>query len=140
MNRYRARWDLQLAEMASNKEIHSVEFDMQDKTVELPAYKSAVETTDKLLRRIKRKAQDIPVLLVLIDDFEPYKSDWKKLADKHAFPLFVPMRHVVIPSEAYLKDRAHYNQLGNQIVGEAFIKSAVHRGLLLPDPSSAKPG
>jgi hypothetical protein len=119
-----------MAERARSGKAPSVEFDIQRKGYAFEPFQHATRVTHTLLRRFKRENGTTPLLLVLVDDIEPYAGALRDIARKLKIPFFIPPRTRPLGPEERLPDGAHLNARGNQIFGSTFVELAVQRNLI----------
>jgi lysophospholipase L1-like esterase len=129
------RWDMATVQRAAIDSSGSIESRIQRQGFSDPAYQSGIQVTKQLLARIKDVASGVLVLLMVVDDVEPYTSALRDSARDVGLPIIVPQRIRSVPPHGKLPDGAHLNEEGNRIVGETFIKVARTRGLLAGEVS-----
>ncbi len=125
-----AHWDALMAEQARSGKAPSVEFDIQNKGYTFEPFKNATRVTYTLLERFKRENGSAPLLLVLVDDIEPYANALRDIARKLKIPFFIPPRARPLGPGERLPDGTHLNATGNQIFGSTFVELALQRQLL----------
>lgn len=113
------RLSLILSQLANKKILQSVEFVIEQKKGRYKLFKKAVDTTSKLMDRLVLEAGDATVVLVLINDIEPYTSEFISIAKAKGLPLLIPTRQNPVGQDGKLPDGAHYNVQGNQTIGRA---------------------
>ncbi len=128
--RFNNMWDKKVSEWAAERKIESVEFRIQKSGFSDPLFRNAVGVTDELLGKIKEVAGKTKLVLMLIDDIEPYTAALRGIARKYELPIIIPPRINPIPADGRLADGTHLNEDGNKIIGETFVASVYRKGLL----------
>ena len=77
----------------------------------------------------KTAAGATPVVLMLVDDSEPYTGALRDIAGRVGLPIVVPQRLSPVAATGKLEDGAHLNEEGNRIVGQTFVRVAQERQL-----------
>lgn len=124
------RWDMATVQRAAHDKSDSIETRIQHHGFSDPLFEAGIKVTEQLLARIKETASGTPIVLMLVDDVEPYTSALRDIAKKADLPIIVPQRIRVVPPTEKLPDGAHLNQEGNRLVAETFLEAARSRGLL----------
>ncbi len=75
----------------------------------------------------------LPLVLLLVDDIEPYSAALKDVARKLDIPLVIPARAALLGPSDRLPDGTHLNDKGNELVGRTFVEIASQKGIL-PNP------
>ena len=119
--RYNNRWDEYLAKQASSGAMHTIETDIQTKGFKSSLFRASIPVTQDLLQQIISSVS-VPIILMLIDNNEPYSSAFKGIAKNLKIPLFIPSQVEPLPANSRLTDGAHLNELGNRIVGTTLNK------------------
>lgn len=123
-------WDSLMADQAHSGKAPSVEFDIQKRGYSFEPFRNAARVTHTLLERFKHENGSTPLLLVLVDDVEPYVNAFKDIARKLKIPLLIPPRARPFQPGDRLPDGTHLNATGNQILGSTLIELALQRNLL----------
>lgn len=94
-----------------------------------PLFKKSVEVTDKLIARIRNRVpSDIPIYAFLTDEFEPYDSAFRVIAERHGINFVAGITSRMTDAEnsgltTKAEDKAHWNELGHQIVADTLQAS-----------------
>jgi lysophospholipase L1-like esterase len=128
------RWDMATVQRVARDKSDSIETRIQHRGFSDPLFQAGIEITKQLLNRIRETASEIPVILMLIDDVEPYTTALRDIAKTVNLPILVPQRIRVVPTSGKLPDGSHLNQEGNRLIAETFLK-VVRGGGLLPTGS-----
>ncbi len=123
------RWDLMTVQWASEGKIDSIEYRIQKTGYGDPLFRAASLATERLLEKFKAAAGTTPVVLMLVDDSEPYTGALRDIAGRVGLPIVVPQRLSPVASSGKLEDGAHLNEEGNRIVGQTFVRVAQERQL-----------
>ncbi len=124
------RWDGLIAVQAHDGHFHSIETDIARRGFSFEPFRSGVQVTHTLLDHFKKEVGASSLILMLVDDIEPYSAALTSLARKLSVPLLIPSRIAPMGREDRLPDGTHLNALGNERLGRAFITLALERGLL----------
>jgi lysophospholipase L1-like esterase len=129
------RWDLATVQRAAIDKSDSIETRIQRQGFSDPLFQAGMAVTERLLKMVKDEVSNVPIVLMLVDDVEPYTSALRDIAKKADLPIVVPQRVRVVPPTGKLPDGAHLNEEGNRLVGETFLES-IRAKFLLPAESS----
>jgi hypothetical protein len=119
-----------VAQRARSGEFHSVEFNIQREGFSFEPFREAIHVTQILLDLFKQEMGSTSLVLMLVDDIEPYSTALKDVSRKLDIPLVIPARAAPLSPSDRLPDGTHLNEKGNEHVGRAFIELASKRGSL----------
>ena len=123
--RYIKKSESRMAKDAMERKLNSVEFTIAEKGWEYKPFREAVIVTNDLVTTFTKLAKPAEIIFLLIDDIEPYTTAIRKLSAKLKVPLIIPRRIQQFPANAMHQDGAHFNEYGNQLVGELTAKFIV---------------
>jgi lysophospholipase L1-like esterase len=129
------RWDMATVQRAARDSTDSIESRIQRQGFSDSDYQAGMKVTERLLARIREVASGVPVVLMLVDDVEPYTSALRDISRNVELPIVVPQRIRSVPPTGKLPDGAHLNEEGNRLIGETFLEVARARGLLASEVS-----
>jgi lysophospholipase L1-like esterase len=128
--RMSTHWDALVAEQARAGRFNSIEHDIQKFGFAFEPFRRASQVTQILLDRFKRAAGDASLILMLVDDVEPYTRALRDIADKLQLQIVIPARVTPLGVSDRLPDGTHLNASGNRLVGDTFTRIAKSRGLI----------
>lgn len=130
--RSNTKWETRLAQMAGEKKIETVEYEIQKVGFTFPLFREAVTITNSLIKEFKEQVGAGKLLLMLIDDLEPYSAAITTIAKKQSIPLVIPVRRSPVSEKDRLRDGTHLNETGNRLVGESLVQLGIDRGIFQP--------
>lgn len=122
-NKYAMKWEQRNIEQATAKKIHFIEQDIQQYGYGMEAFRKAVSVTEEILKMFRDAAPRSRIVLLLVDDGEPYQSAFRTIAQKLGLQLIVPIHNKKLAAEYYLPDGAHFSELGNEWLGKALVEA-----------------
>jgi lysophospholipase L1-like esterase len=121
VSRQSVNWERSVLQRVDSGQLVSVESTIERDGFGFPPFREAVGLTTELLKRIRDRAGDVPLVLFLVDDLQPYTNAIRGSARKLGMRLLLPFHDFKIPSEARLPDGAHLNKEGNALLGARLL-------------------
>jgi lysophospholipase L1-like esterase len=119
------------ADLASRNLLRSVEADIQARGLEFAPFRRAVQTTDALIARMKRRAGNIPLVAFPADRDDHFFEQWRAIFQRNEIPFIESLPGRIRDAETKgaklrLSDGAHWNAEGHALCGttlaEWFVK------------------
>lgn len=119
------------ADLAGRNLLRSVEHDIQARGLEFAPFRRAVQTTDALIARMKRRAGNVPLVAFPADRDDQFFEQWQAIFRRNGIPFIesVPARIQDAETKGAklrLLDGAHWNAdghaLGGTVLADWFVK------------------
>lgn len=114
--------DIALAKLANRKKWETAEKEIATEGISYKPFREAVDTTGQLVRKIKERIGDVPMIAFVVDDEQPYFDQIKKIfSEKQVeFVDSIPeaIRQKGITTPCFNEDQKHWNGQGHALAGE----------------------
>jgi len=123
--------DRLLADLSHRGFLHTVEDDIETKGIEFDNFKKSVTVTNTLIKKIKEKAGQVPIVAFTVNDYKNYLEQFRRIFQENNIE-FIEEVPEKINSEkikgvkVYLEKQTHWNEAGDRICGE-FLSERLHK-------------
>jgi hypothetical protein len=115
-----SRWDsYDTAQHAAS----SIETTIQQEGLALPAFRQAVETTDRIMGMVRARVGSLPIVAFNCDDSEPYAQAWEAISARYDIHFFRDVAQSLGDAEALGQmirvTDGHWNETGDRLIAMA---------------------
>jgi hypothetical protein len=120
-----------LASLATRGVLRTVEADIAAQGVGFDGFRKAVETTRRIVAKMKRRAGNIPIVAFPVDVIEPYLGEFDRLFQAESIEFISDVPKVIAAQEARGSklsiDGWHWNEEGQRICGRVLAAALASR-------------
>ena len=125
-------FDRFLAELCKKKFLHSVDQDITEKGMNFKNFRKAVEVTDTLIKKIKKRSGRVPIVAFPVDDYRNYFEQFRRIFKENGIDFIEEVPKIIRKKntegvEVYLKKQLHWNEAGHRICGDVLSKKLQKR-------------
>jgi len=115
------------ASLARRGMVGTVEATIEHQGLYFLPFRQAVDTTDRLVARIKTRLDDVPLIAFPVDTDQPYLDQWRTIFRRHGVPFVEDAVVEIRDAEQQgvrlrISDGAHWNAVAHRICGEALAR------------------
>ncbi len=107
--------------------LHTIEVEIREKDLSLPMFQDAVRVTDLLIKKMKERIGNTPLIAFPVDADEPYFRHFKRLFKENDVPFFAQIPEIIRLKEAEsgpmrLQDGGHWNANAHALCGRILLE------------------
>jgi lysophospholipase L1-like esterase len=120
-----------LASFAKRGVLRTVEADIAAQGVRFDGFRRAVETTRRIVAKMKRRAGNIPIVAFPVDEIEPYLGEFDRLFRAESIEFISDVPKAIAAQEARGSnlriDGSHWNGEGHRVCGRLLAAALASR-------------
>ena len=107
--------------------LQSIESEIEEKALHLPTFQKAVQVTGLLIKKMKDRIDQTPLIAFPVNDAEPYFRQFKRIFQENNIPFVAQIPEIISLKEAEsgpmrLKDGSHWDEKGQALCGQILLE------------------